>query len=207
MPGRNSDTNSSRTILRIAKKKKNPSASFQSGRFPTTTPSTAEFADACELFPLSLTQIFICIKKCTRGERGTETALRLFLFFLRGKNKKERKKKKESLPNGKRKPNYTPLVLPYTHLRNAPANSKQISYHQKKYSEQSAANAALSEVPFFFSGREGERGEETEARLFITQPREPDQGRIEISELCQRRGWESISQGRRTPGWEGDERG
>lgn len=145
---------------------------------------------------------FICIKKCTGGERGKETALCLF-FFLKG----ERKKEKESLPNGKRKTNYTPLVLSYTHLQNAPANSKQISYHQKKYSEQSAANTALSEVPFFFSGREGERGEETEARLFITRTRKRDQGRIEISELCQCRGWESISQRRRTPGWERDERG
>lgn len=145
---------------------------------------------------------FSSVLKSARGERGKETALCLF-FFLKGKEKKE----KESLPNGKRKTNYTPLVLSYTHLQNAPANSKQISYHQKKYSEQSAANTALSEVPFFFSGREGERGEETEARLFITQTRKRDQGRIEISELCQRRGWESISQRRRTPGWERDERG
>lgn len=144
---------------------------------------------------------FICIKKCKRGERERDSPL--LIFFLKGKEKKE----KESLPNGKRKTNYTPLVLSYTHLQNAPANSKQISYHQKKYSEQSAANTALSEVPFFFSGREGERGEETEARLFITQTRKRDQGRIEISELCQRRGWESISQRRRTPGWERDERG
>lgn len=94
------------------KKKKNPSTSFQSGRFPTTTPSTVEFADACELFPLSLTQIFICIKKCTRGERGTEPALRLFLFFKGERTKKKAKGKKNHSQMEKENPIILHLFSP-----------------------------------------------------------------------------------------------
>lgn len=103
--------NSSRTILRAAaakKKKINLSASFPSGHFPTTTPGKVGLNYSRFL----LRTFFICIKKCTGGREGGRDARPLAcLCFKRAKGKPA------SLPDGKRKPNYAPLVLAHPHLR------------------------------------------------------------------------------------------
>lgn len=114
-----------------------------------------------------------------RRERGGDAQPSACLRFKRGKEKPA------PLPNGKRKPNYAPLVLSHPHLRTRlPTQTRFPTPREISRAIRGTSPSAL------FSRRGGEQTE-TEARLFIPGSGERQPGRIEIPELCQRR--ESIA--------------
>lgn len=117
MPGRNSDTNSSRTILRIAKKKKKkiPAQVFKAGASRPLLRAQWSLQMPVNYSHFPLRKFLFVLKSAQEGKEGQSQPFAYF-FFLKGKEQKRKQKEKRITPKWKKKtqlystcsPLYTP---------------------------------------------------------------------------------------------------